>query len=359
MHQPPQLSIDKLPLPGRQQLLTVLIAILAWTLLLGLYWKGTYPELLVRTSSSALAALLSYRLLEHWPQKLPQSLPRWALQVVGVALSIPLALLTVYMGTAEEGGPSFWQNHDQHLGFLAIMVTGVLFAPWIAMSALLRQRDEIVREQARQFERARGALERQALDSRLRLLQSQVTPHFLFNTLANVRELVDSASPQAPALLDSLITYLRATIPQLDSSQSTLGQELSLVKAYLSLMKMRMPDRLHFSINADEEVHSLPCPSLALLTLVENAVRHGIDPSESGGEIKIRVLLHKGMCRVKVQDTGVGMQGKTSGMGTGLSTLRERLRLTFGETASLELSALQPRGMLAEIHYPIARKQHL
>ncbi|QFT56738.1 sensor histidine kinase [Microbulbifer sp. THAF38] len=357
MHQSSQRSIDLLPLPSRQQVLTVLFATLVWTLLLGLYWKGSYPELLVRTCSSASAALLFYCLLEHWPKKLPQSLPRWVLQVGGVALSIPMALLMVYVGTTKEGEPSFWQNHDQHLGFLAIMVSGILFAPWIAMSALLRQRDEIVREQARQFERERGALERQALDSRLRLLQSQVTPHFLFNTLANVRELVDSASPQAPVLLDSLITYLRASIPQLDSAQSTLGQELSLVEAYLALMQMRMPDRLQFSIDADEKVHSLPCPPLALLTLIENAVRHGIDPSEIGGEIKVCVLLHKGICRVQVQDTGVGLQGLTSGMGTGLSTLRERLRLTFGEAASLEVSAQQPHGLLAEILYPIPEEQ--
>jgi len=186
-------------------------------------------------------------------------------------------------------------------------------------------------------------------------MQAQVEPHFLFNTLANVRELVDSGSPQASAVLGSLIAYLRAAVPRLQEPATTLGQELELVRAYLELMHMRMPDRLQFEIHADEEALALRCPPMTLLTLVENAVRHGIDPSEEGGRIEVRVRLRDGRCRAQVIDTGMGFRRAGTGLGTGLSTLRERLQLTFGSDAQLRLVTLDPRGVRAEVEFPAPR----
>src|SRR5690606_5352677 len=112
----------------------------------------------------------------------------------------------------------------------------------------------------------------------LSLLQAQVHPHFLFNTLANVRELVAAGSGQAVVVLDSLITYLRTAVPRIDEPEATMGRELDLVRAYLKLMEMRLPDRLQYSLHADEGAQGLRCPPLTVLTLVENAVRHGVDP---------------------------------------------------------------------------------
>src|SRR6185436_20669212 len=127
----------------------------------------------------------------------------------------------------------------------------------------------------------------------------------------------------------------------------TLGQELELVRAYLELMRMRMPDRLEFAVNVDTQANALQCPPVTLLTLVENAVRHGIDPSEEGGRIDIDVRLRDARCSVRVRDTGVGLQPTSRGLGTGLSTLRERLQLTFGNDAHLHLSEVQPHGVCA------------
>jgi sensor histidine kinase YesM len=237
-------------------------------------------------------------------------------------------------------------------GYGLLTGTGILLAPWVAMSALLRARDEVVRNQAVAFERERGELERQALDARLRLLQAQVQPHFLFNTLANVRELVDSGSSQASAVLNSLIAYLRAAVPRLNEPATTLGQELDLVRAYLELMHMRMPDRLQFEIHADDAARALRCPPMTLLTLVENAVRHGIDPGEEGGRIEVRVRVQDGRCRAQVIDTGVGLRNSGESLGTGLSTLRERLELTFGGDARLRLVTQEPRGVRAEVDFP-------
>jgi LytS/YehU family sensor histidine kinase len=166
--------------------------------------------------------------------------------------------------------------------------------------------------------------------------------------------LVDTGSPQASALLQSLIVYLRAAVPRLNEPSTTLGQELQLAQAYLDLMRMRMPDRLQFALHVDEATLTLRCPPMTLLTLVENSVRHGLDPSEEGGRIDIYIQRRDDRCVVRVSDTGAGMRptGNGTGTGTGLSTLRERLQLTFGGDAQLRVTVQRPRGVCAEVDLP-------
>src|SRR5262249_14767592 len=144
----------------------------------------------------------------------------------------------------------------------------------------------------------------------------------------------------------------RAAIPQLDDANATLANEASRVRAYLELMHMRMPDRLAFEVRVPDELGALPFPSMALLTLVENAVHHGIDPAEQGGRIDVRAErpLADGEVRVTVADTGVGMQD-TASPGTGLSNLRERLQGFFGAQARLELAEQAPHGVAAMISF--------
>src|SRR5206468_12704881 len=170
---------------------------------------------------------------------------------------------------------------------------------------------------------------------------AQGAPDFLFNTRANVQALVDAGSPRASEVLGNLIPYVRAAVPRLNDRATTLGEETRLVQAYLELMHMRMPDRLQFAMHVDEAARALRCPPMTLLTLVENAVRHGIDPNEEGGVIEIHVQRRGERCLVRVSDTGVGLGQKGGGLGTGLSTLRERLQLTFGGDVQLRVSARQ------------------
>ena len=321
-------------------------------LLLGVGWTSGLFSLLIRTIAIGLLGMLMFGLFEQWPQRLPRWLARWALQVLGVALVMPVSTFAIYVLSTKAGAPPFWEDSERLEGFMALTMIGLLLAPWTALGALVRQKDALARHQALAFDLERSELERQALDARLNLLQAQVAPHFLFNTLANVQALVDAGSPRASAVLGSLIAYLRAAVPRLNESATTLGQELQLVRAYLELMHMRMPDRLQFEVRADEAALTLHCPPMTLLTLVENAVRHGIDPSEEGGRIDIEVRRQGDRCIVIVSDTGVGLRQTGHGPGTGLATLRERLKLTFGGDAQLRLSAMEPHGVSAELDLP-------
>jgi len=328
-------------------------AALAIALVLGPGWHAGLASVLPRAIAVGLVAMLAFGVVEHWPRRLPAWVARWVLQVVSVALTIPLTTFAIYMASTEPGAPPFWDVPERLEGFGILTILGVLIAPWTALAALVRQKDALARHQALAFDLERSELARQAVEARLRLLQAQVAPHFLFNSLANVQALVDARSPKASAVLRSLSTYLRAAVPRLHEQAATLGDELDLVRAYLELMHMRMPDRLQFALHVDDAaVRALRCPPIALLTLVENAVRHGIDPSEDGGRIDVDVQHRADRCVVRVRDTGIGLRATSDGLGTGLSTLRERLQLIFGDAAQLRLTELAPHGVCAELDLP-------
>jgi hypothetical protein len=330
----------------------VLITTLVIGVLMMLTWRGSYFVLFGRLLLIGTLQLLVFGLLERWPRRLPRWLARWALQVLGIAITVPFAAALAYE-LSTLAAPEHWTSDRERIaGFAMMTVLGLLVTPWIAMSALYRQVSGQVQRQALEFELERSELERQAVDARLKLLQAQVEPHFLFNTLANVRELVESGSPQAAEVLGSLIAYLRAAVPRLQEGGATIGQEIELARAYLEVMHMRMPDRLQFLLHADDDTLALDCPPMTLLTLVENAVRHGIDPSEEGGRIELRVQRHGQRCRAQVIDTGVGLQPGGGGLGTGLANLRERLQLAFGGDAALRLMPIVPHGVCAEVEFP-------
>lgn len=338
---------------GWARVRVVLMAVALFALLAAAKWTGSYALLLLRLAAGGFAGLVMFGLFERWPHRLPNWLPRWVLQVASIGLAFPFIMALVYVLTTGEG-PQPWYKHQERMaGYSMLTMFGVLFGPWIAAAALLRQiRDEASRlALALQLERSES--ERKELGSRMRLLQAQVEPHFLFNTLANVRELVDSGSPQASVVLEHLITYLRAAVPRLQSSGNTLAQEFDLVQAYLEVMRMRMPDRLQFELHLAADLRESACPPMAVLTLVENAIRHGIDPAVDGGRIDVRVERDGADCRIEVADTGVGQYPCEATGGTGLLNLRERLRLAFGESASLQLRNNVPRGVVAVIRWPL------
>jgi signal transduction histidine kinase len=329
----------------------VLIVCSMFGVILNIGNQSPFYVVLARALIVGMSILFMFGLFEQWPQRLWRPFSRWGWQLLGIVVVIPFAAFFAYWITTG-GNPELDTNKLRITGFSQLCMTALLFAPWIAVGAVIRQREAFARDQALAFELEKSQLERAALDTRLRLLQAQVEPHFLFNTLANIQALVDAGSPQASSVLKSLIAYLRAAVPRMHEIGTTLGQELELVRAYLELMRMRIPDRLNFALHIDPAANSLQCPPMTLLTLVENAVRHGIDPSEEGGRIDVDVWLRDGRCHVRVTDTGVGLQSKNGGLGTGLSTLRERMQLAFGGDAQLRLTEVQPHGVCAELEFP-------
>jgi len=337
---------------GWRRLAVALALSFAVAFLLRSQWTTGPASLLFRTVTLGLIAVLVFGFFERYPKQLPRGLARWVLQVVGVGVAMPLTTITIYLLSTKTGAPSFWLDKDRLDGFMMLTFLSILLAPWTALAALLRQKEAFARHQALAFDLERSELERQALDARLHLLQAQVAPHFLFNTLANVQALVDTGSPHASAVLRSLTAYLRAAVPQLNQPAATLGRELQLVEAYLELMHMRIPDRLQYALHVDEPALALRCPPMTLLTLVENAVRHGIDPSEEGGRIDVHVQLRGGRCLIRVIDSGVGLRQSHNGLGTGLASLRERLQLVFKDDAQLRVAAHEPRGVCAELEIP-------
>jgi hypothetical protein len=323
-----------------------------WGALFGIGWKSGWWSAVVRFVGLGLILMMVFGLFEQWPRRLPRWLPRWVLQVVAVAATVPFVTMTMWSLSTQPGAPPFWEVKERMEGFGTLTGFGVFMSPWVALGALVRQKEALAREQALALDLARSEMDRQALDARLNLLQAQVAPHFLFNTLANVQALVDAGSPRASEVLRSLVAYLRAAVPRLNEPATTLGQELQLVRAYLDLMQMRMPDRLQFELKWDDTALGLRCPPMTLLTLVENAVRHGIDPSEDGGRIEVIVRRLGDRCKVLVRDSGAGLQSANQGLGTGLAALKERMELVFGETATLSVAAQEPRGVVATLEFP-------
>jgi LytS/YehU family sensor histidine kinase len=316
--------------------------------LLSLSWEDSLADLALLIFPAAIAAALAFELFEHWPGLLPSWAARWVLQLLAMEFAILATVGTLFVATTSPGALPFWESRERLVSFVAISLFGMLQGQLIGMAALLRRRDAHVR----QAERQRNELERQAVDARAWLLRAQVQPHFLFNTLASLQTLVDTHSPQAPMVLEHLVTYLRAAVPRLHEPVTRFGDELDMVRAYLILMQMRMPDRLQFTIDAGIGCAHLQCPPLTLMTLVENSIRHGIDPSLAGGQIDVSIATTEGRCHIRVRDTGVGLQARSPGLGSGLSSLRERLALTFAGDAVLRISEQAPHGFCVDIECP-------
>lgn len=200
---------------------------------------------------------------------------------------------------------------------------------------------------------------RQLAEARLMVMRAQVEPHFLFNTLAHVQALQEIDPPQAGVMLERLISYLRAAMPTMRETTSTLGREVEVVRAYLDLLKIRMGERLRYVINVPVELNHIALPPTMIATLVENAIKHGLEPKREGGTIAINVRVLPGMngasdtLEVLVADDGLGLGGaETGGTGIGLANTRERLKMLYGASGSLQVEPNAPSGVRAILRVP-------
>jgi hypothetical protein len=194
-------------------------------------------------------------------------------------------------------------------------------------------------------------MSQQVTEAKLSALQAQVEPHFLYNTLASVQALTEVDPARANAMTGHLIQYLRNALPKMRESVSTVGQEIELVRAYLNILQMRMGKRLSFEIDVPAELMDAPFPPLMLPSLVENAIKHGLEPQREGGMVRIGASAADGKLRMIVADTGRGF-GETLGTGVGLTNIRERLAAMYGDGGKLTLEAQQPHGVVATIEVP-------
>ncbi len=234
-----------------------------------------------------------------------------------------------------------------------ISITATSLIVSTIMSAIFFWRErEAVAKAALALERERTQrIEREAAHANLRALQAQIEPHFLFNTLANVTSLIESEPALARRMLDSFIRFLRASLNATRKETTTLGDEGALIGAYLDVLQVRMGPRLRYRIDVDPAVASFALPPMLLQPVVENAIRHGLEPKVEGGEIAVRARAQDDAVAIEIIDSGSGFGTMTRG-GVGLANLRDRLRLLYGERASLSIAENQPAGAVVTVRIP-------
>ncbi len=263
--------------------------------------------------------------------------------LVGVLIGMWLASFVVDVGLR-----SLFRDPAAILGLatvsvvISVVLSGIFF--WrersaVADAALARERERTER------------IEREALSANLRALQAQIEPHFLFNTLANVTSLIDTDPAKAKRMLESFNRFLRASLAATRTETTTLGADAELIAAYLDVLQVRMGSRLAYRIDVPSELSGFSIPPLLVQPVVENAIRHGLEPKVEGGEVAFVARREEGRVRIDVTDTGVGFAAATRG-GLGLSNLRDRLKLLYGERASLDISDNRPAGTRVSIALP-------
>jgi signal transduction histidine kinase len=269
--------------------------------------------------------------------------------VVGIAL--PVGAAVGYWLALELLYPAGLSLSFLHFGGDTLRHAAVGCA--VAFIYMLRRRAEAAARSMHETEVARQDLAKQMAEARLQLMEAQIEPHFLFNSLANVQRLFETAPESGERLLENLKVYLRAALPQMRGTGSTLAGEAELARAYLEVLGARMGARLRFAVDVPADLADHAFPPMMLITLVENAVKHGIHPSPDGGTVRVQARGHGARLIVEVADTGAGFTG-SFGKGVGLANIRARLTALFGEAAELSLHGNEPSGVVASIAVPFS-----
>jgi sensor histidine kinase YesM len=235
---------------------------------------------------------------------------------------------------------------------LKIILSAVMFSSaalyfFITKSRLRHRNEMIEREKTRRL-----AVEKESLSANLRMLQAQIEPHFLFNTLSNIVSLIDTQPDKGKSMLLDLTKYLRTSLSRTLPEKTTLDQEMAMIKAYLNIQKIRMDERLNFQVDVPENLRQHSFPPMLLQPLVENAVKHGLEPKVDGGNILISATQENNILRIEVADTGMGFSDFNK-PGVGITNVRERLALLFGEKGRLVIEENKPHGVRATIEVPI------
>ena len=314
-----------------------LIAALLWLIGFG----GTFTENLIFSQCIGLAIMAFCQLAIRLTPCRPV---RWLAVLAAILAGGLIGQIVARLLTSH---PLDWQ---QPL-FYQSLVIGLMFGGVGSVYFFLRERNVQLSSELQRREQQRLEAEKRSIEAQLNMLQAQIEPHFLFNTLANVSALLHSSPPQAGQLLDALIHYLRASLTRTRSGHGTLEDEIRLLDSYLSILGLRMGARLAYSIDIPPELRTIAFPPMLLQPLVENAIVHGLEPKVEGGRVDISARLEAGTLRLSVCDNGLGF-GEAPQGGFGLDNIRARLQSLFGEAARLELSENPQGGVTAALFIP-------
>jgi signal transduction histidine kinase len=316
----------------------------------------------------------------------PEFVPFWVFQIGGTFASALLTALLMGLPVVAVGnlGPQRgWRRAAAlalcivavtpigiavRIGFLALLVDGpstmtlgeralIFWFRYAMQAALLTLMAEFHRLELRNVramhaaEIDRLALDREMTEARLQVMQAQIEPHFLFNTLANVRRLYQTDVAIGNRMMDNLMRYLEVALPRMRQAQSSVDREVSLVEAYLGVQAVRMGRRLSFDLDIPPAMRTLSLPPMMLLTLVENAIKHGLNPLPQGGRIVVSAQRDGDCLRLQVRDDGQGFRA-SSGAGTGLANIRARLALLHAQAATLSLTENPGGGVTSTLVLP-------
>jgi len=244
-----------------------------------------------------------------------------------------------------------WGDFLVNLAFLWIIAS-------IAIKATYKGRIQAEVKAAQATETAEAeSLKRQVVEARMAAMQAQIEPHFLFNTLASIDHLIETDPKRASVMQKNLIALLRASMPTMreanDGGPRDLGRELQVIRPYLEILKVRMEERLTTEIEIPEGLYSAEFPSMMIQTLVENAIKHGLEPKPEGGSLKVKAEIVHGKLALSVADTGLGFgKAATAGTGVGLANIRERLQLLYGNKATLAVTENPAGGTVVTVTVP-------
>jgi sensor histidine kinase YesM len=322
--------------------LAFVIGLINWTHRLGMNESAKLAVALVYSYAISTSiwlftdvARFAFRRLLH--AAAPSYWPPAGRAVLMLFIGIPLGYaLGTLLGDAYSGHSTWALINTDYKQFAGLLLSTLIIS--LAFVAYFYQRGHA------------EELKRQTSQSQLMLLQSQLEPHMLFNTLANLRALITTDPKRAQAMLDHLVAYLRATLGASRQTQHTLQNEFDRVGDYLEIMSVRMGPRLRYSLDLPEALATVQVPTLLLQPLVENALLHGLEPKVEGGQISVTARLLNQQLMLQVQDTGCGLtEGHAASSGFGLAQVRERLATHYGAGAQFKLANTPPMGTSALI----------
>ncbi len=271
--------------------------------------------------------------------------------VIGIAVG---SVLGTFIGGSFTGTFDYLLANGMS-GLGANVMLGIIFGSAIGHYFFSTYKMTGAKLELQQRENQQLSAEKELAETQLRLLQAQIEPHFLFNTLSNIHSLIETDPHRASSVLESFSDYLRASLRRSREGDMTLGDELTLIDAYMDIQQARMGERLNFKVDLAEDLLSMPCPPMLVQPLVENAVVHGIEPQVDGGNVELSAMANnEGLC-ITVIDTGVGLAGVTAGNGLALENIRARLQALYGDAANLAINKVEPHGVEVVLLLPLEK----